>query len=684
MIPEHFRQYHLTKILRKKYSHTTYLASLTNEPEHQVVLIMFTSSLFHLPRERELWLAHAEYIKQLQYPHLLPLLDMGIEEEQPFAVREYLPHSSLRDRLKQVTSHRLELQEALALVSEIGQVLVYAHEHNSIHGNIKPENILFDANGHALLTDFSLANRRDALIRDQAAEEYAFCYIAPEQFSGTCDAKSDQYALGCLAYELITGQVPFAAQNLATMLGYHNNARPVPLSEKVTGLLPSLEAAVLKALAKDPAQRFADCSLFLEIIQSTLPLASAFPITGPTRSRKHNTSTRLAMAKEEANGQISPIRGRAAKRLARQATERAALKQPEQFTAFSEVEVERAESEVTLFTPDASSPEWAGIVPPSEDLASSLQLTSPLSGETNCVDKRAHEENVADLVFLDPFITAEEDIQSTMVDLDVEYKNNDHTEKVVPLVLTSSKDIYAPHPKQPLHNRRRLERAIFLFVIIGLLAYSFWSSIMNITPKTNLHRADTKKQLINSSITSVSITLTSMQATLTQTPQTSTTTIPTTYPSVSVTSAPTLIVMPIPTPTSTPIPRISYEAESSQNTWTGTAEPVSCSGCSGGYRVCCLSTQSNGQNGTLQFNNVNKSIAGSYTMSIYYTEGDSGSRTGYVSVNSGPAIAYTGVCTGSWDTVETVNMTISLSAGNNTIKFFNPEGPGPDIDRIVV
>ncbi|HEX3641067.1 MAG TPA: hypothetical protein VHV10_07245, partial [Ktedonobacteraceae bacterium] len=137
----------------------------------------------------------------------------------------------------------------------------------------------------------------------------------------------------------------------------------------------------------------------------------------------------------------------------------------------------------------------------------------------------------------------------------------------------------------------------------------------------------------------------------------------------------------------TPTPKIiptSYEAESSQNMLTGSAGPVSCSSCSGGYRVCCISIGQNKPNGTVQFNNVNKSIVGSYTMTIYYTEGDPGSRIGYISVNGGPAIAFTGVYTGSWDTVGTVNMTISLRAGDNTIKFFNPNGPGPDIDRIVV
>ena len=87
-----------------------------------------------------------------------------------------------------------------------------------VHGNIKPENILFDANDQAVLADFNLVSRKDAIIRDQTSEEYAFCYLAPEQFAGTCDARSDQYALGCLAYELITGRVPFAEASAVGMM----------------------------------------------------------------------------------------------------------------------------------------------------------------------------------------------------------------------------------------------------------------------------------------------------------------------------------------------------------------------------------------------------------------------------------------------------------------------------------
>src|SRR5260370_31094811 len=107
-----------------------------------------------------------------------------------------------------------------------------------LHGNIKPENIFFDANDQAVLTDFTLVNRTDAMIRDQATEEFAFCYLAPEQFTGTWDARSDQYALGCLAYELIAGRLPFTSQALISMMGQHNYTPPTPLSEIVPHLTP--------------------------------------------------------------------------------------------------------------------------------------------------------------------------------------------------------------------------------------------------------------------------------------------------------------------------------------------------------------------------------------------------------------------------------------------------------------
>jgi transposase-like protein len=143
---------------------------------------------------------------------------------------------------------------------------------------------------------------------------------------------------------------------------------------------------------------------------------------------------------------------------------------------------------------------------------------------------------------------------------------------------------------------------------------------------------------------------------------------------------------PVPTPTPTVIDKpISYEAEASDNTLTGSALVITCSPCSGGERVGSLGVQpSKNVDGSLQFNHVNKNRAGTYTLTIYFTQGDPGNRTTYISVNGGSAITCQAASTGSWYTVATVSVTVSLNAGNNTIKLFNPSSNAPDIDRIVV
>src|SRR5215813_6913367 len=192
------QHYNLTTPLAKKYSHSTYLASSFDEPEQQVVVIVFSSSLFSSLREHRAFLQKALLIKELQHPHILPILNVGVKAGEPFVVRSYLSDWSLRNYLKQLSTEQLEPYDALNIVLQVGEALAYAHQQNIFHGSLKPENILFDAHGKALLTDFTLVSGADAMVRDQTSEEYAFCYMAPEQFVDAWNARSDQYALGCL------------------------------------------------------------------------------------------------------------------------------------------------------------------------------------------------------------------------------------------------------------------------------------------------------------------------------------------------------------------------------------------------------------------------------------------------------------------------------------------------------
>ncbi|GHO70698.1 hypothetical protein KSC_095900 [Ktedonobacter sp. SOSP1-52] len=128
-----------------------------------------------------------------------------------------------------------------------------------------------------------------------------------------------------------------------------------------------------------------------------------------------------------------------------------------------------------------------------------------------------------------------------------------------------------------------------------------------------------------------------------------------------------------------PVSSTSYEAESSANSLTGQAAASSCSSCSGGQKVGYVGNNS----GTLQFNNVNVGSTGSYKLTIYYTNGDA-SRGASLSVNGGAADALSFTGTGSFNTVGTYTLAVSLNAGNNTIKFSNSSAWAPDFDRIVV
>jgi serine/threonine protein kinase len=736
-MPEKFDQYYLTETLSKKYSHTTYLASPINEPEHQVVVTVFASSLFcfPFPDDSENLLQKAQNIRQFQHPRLVPILDVGVEQEQPFVVREYLPNVSLRDRLKRLSPRRLKLGNVLTIVSQVGEALVYAHERHIIHGNIKPENVLFDNNGQAVLVDFNLVGRKDVVIRDQTAEEYAFCYMAPEQFSGICDIRSDQYALGCLTYELITGRVPFAAQSLSSMLGRQRNAQPAPFSQSIADLPPSLEAAVLKTLAQDPAERFYDFSLFLEVIRAILSPPPVFPLTPSDRSRRNRIFAH-------------PVLPTGARDVPSSMGNRTILPGPvpqplEASGASSSTQVNAAQPVSTLPLSQLSMPEWAGIIPfPYESLtlalqpyqfASLLAEEAPMRQEPITVHEIGNKQQFSQEAY--PLGDKENKIprhplkiqepnssiatkSEAMLQLEVPTAKRDVTpwtgeqqpndlllnnllvqEGTGAIPVISASDSFhgyseyvaneaaltlkmSPHIGRSwsvsvplLHGRRKvLGLVLVLLVVLALIVYVCLPLLMA-TPNTHSHIANQEQ-------------VASMQTTATSTTQVFA--IPTVQPSVTDTPTPQpKPAVPVTNigPTPVTVTLTSYEAEAPQNTIADGAEVIACSGCSGGQRVGYLGMRVKDRtkiNGTLQINNVSKSTTGSYGLTIYYTNGFSSSRSGYMSVNGGPAIAFDGSPTGSYSTVGTLNVVVSLNAGNNTIEFYNPQDKAPDIDKIVV
>ncbi len=204
----------------------------------------------------EKFLQEARIIAGLTHPHIVGVLEFGIEEQHPFLVMPYASHGTLRRRYRR--GNALPPTIILPHIQQVAEALQYAHERKIIHRDIKPENMLLDANNTVLLSDFGLALRERSTYHSVHSTDSAgtTLYMAPEQLKGKPCAASDQYALGVVMYEWLCGCLPFDGPDISIVV-QHLHEPPEPLREHVPTLSSEIEAVVLKALEKDPKQRFA-------------------------------------------------------------------------------------------------------------------------------------------------------------------------------------------------------------------------------------------------------------------------------------------------------------------------------------------------------------------------------------------------------------------------------------------
>ena len=217
----------------------------------------------------ERFLQEIRLAAQLHHPHILPLYDSGaVEVEEaggrlkarPYYVMPYVEGESLRARLTR--EGRLPLEDALQITREIAEALDYAHRHNIVHRDIKPENILLEE-GHALVMDFGIARAITVAGEERLTAVGLLvgtaAYMSPEQVEGDdgLDGRSDIYSLGCVLYEMLTGEAPFSGGSVQAIMLRRLIESP-PLLQSVDPAIPAaLEAAVARALARSPADRFA-------------------------------------------------------------------------------------------------------------------------------------------------------------------------------------------------------------------------------------------------------------------------------------------------------------------------------------------------------------------------------------------------------------------------------------------
>jgi serine/threonine protein kinase len=211
------------------------------------------------------FLAEARIIAQLDHPHIVRVLEFGVEDSIPYLVLQYAPNGTVRQRYPK--GSRVQQSIILQYVKQIAEALQYAHDLKIIHRDIKPENLLLGKNDEILLSDFGLAipSQSSIGVPDQERAGTAV-YMAPEQMQGKSSRASDQYALGVVVYELLCGYPPFRG-TASEILYQHIYEPPLPLREVMPTIPAAIEQVVMRTLAKEPSERFPQIQDFARALE---------------------------------------------------------------------------------------------------------------------------------------------------------------------------------------------------------------------------------------------------------------------------------------------------------------------------------------------------------------------------------------------------------------------------------
>jgi len=224
----------------------------------------------------------ARTIAHLIHPHIVRVLDYGIQERSPFLVMDYAPNGTLRNLHPKGTS--LAAATIVTYIKQVADALQYAHDEKLIHRDIKPENMLVGERNEVFLSDFGIALVAQSS-RHQSTQEVigTVTYMSPEQIQGKPRPASDQYSLSIVVYEWLCGDRPFHG-SFTELCTQHMFAPPPPLREKVPAISPDIEYVVMTALAKDPKQRFASVRAFATALEQANRLGPSQPPVSPRQA----------------------------------------------------------------------------------------------------------------------------------------------------------------------------------------------------------------------------------------------------------------------------------------------------------------------------------------------------------------------------------------------------------------
>jgi serine/threonine protein kinase len=239
----------------------------------EVALKILPATLASDPVYVQRFRSEARRVAKLRHPNIVPVYEFGEHDGLLFLVMPLL-EESLRDHLARHDGH-LTTQEALDIAVQVAEALETAHVHGIVHRDVKPENVLLDPDGRALLTDFGIARELAFLRRPGSVQTLAATglpvgtpeYMAPEQLrGGPVDQRADVYALGAVLYEMLTGRAPHEAATPYEVAALSLTAPIVPPSRLNPDVWPQLEAVIMRALAHDSDQRYHSLTSFIRAL----------------------------------------------------------------------------------------------------------------------------------------------------------------------------------------------------------------------------------------------------------------------------------------------------------------------------------------------------------------------------------------------------------------------------------
>ena len=279
-------RYKIERVLGEGGMATVYLATDLKHKRKVAVKVMRPELASTLGADR--FLREVEIAGQLSHPHILPMHDSGEADGVLYYVMPYIDGETLRERLQR--DGALSTDEAMRLAREVTEALAYAHRRNIIHRDIKPANILL-SEGHALVADFGIARA----VGEGGGEQLTRTglsvgtpqYMAPEQATGEkeVDGRADVYATGAVLYEMLAGEPPFTGPNARMILTRSLTEAPRPLGKVREGISEAIDAVALKALAKNPGDRFATADAMVSAIDAARQtLSGSFPAATGAKS----------------------------------------------------------------------------------------------------------------------------------------------------------------------------------------------------------------------------------------------------------------------------------------------------------------------------------------------------------------------------------------------------------------